>query len=405
MIDDFSPKKEGRPTATALVQPTAAPRDFGETPTLDTAALDIEQDNQKSTAPGKKHRFHLTKKQWIIVGIVAGVLVLAASGYWAWKASHPKNKTNVGSVQNAPAKPAPTVYYSNLTGLPVDPSVNQRPVTAVMIENSLDARPQSGLNEAGVVFEAVAEGGITRFLALFQDTQPSYIGPVRSVRPYYLQWLQGFDASVAHVGGSPEALSDIKSWGIKDLDQFANGSYYTRISSRYAPHNVYTSMANLNAIEAKKGYGASKYTSFPRKSDAPAKQPNVTSIDFGISSVDYNSHFDYNSVNNTYTRSEGGAPHLQIDQAGTKYQITPKVVLGLVMPQGIEADDLHTSYTTIGSGAMYVFQDGTVTQGTWSKTSGQAQFTFTDAKGQPIKLNRGQTWITVLGGAKDVSYK
>ena len=76
-----------------------------------------------------------------------------------------------------------------------------------------------------------------------------------------------------------------------------------------------------------------------------------------------------------------------------------------VMPQGIEADDLHTSYNTIGNGTMYVFQDGIAQQGTWSKTGGPNQFTFTDSKGQPFKLNAGQTWITVLGSAGGVSYK
>src|SRR5581483_6348891 len=114
----------------------------------------------------------------------------------------------------------PTTVASTLTGLPVDPSVNKRQVTAVMIENSLDARPQSGLDQAGIVFEALAEGGVTRFMALFQDTQPDYIGPVRSARPYYIQWLLGYDAAYAHVGGSPDALNDITAWHVKDLNQF-----------------------------------------------------------------------------------------------------------------------------------------------------------------------------------------
>lgn len=374
--------------------------DFGEAPTLDDTALQTPKNP-------KKRKFHLTKKQWIIIGIIFGILILAGGGYWAWKIAHPPNKSGVGPIvktkKNEP--PKPTTIASNLTGLQVDPAVNQRPVTGVMIENSPDARPQSGLDQAGVVFEAVAEGGITRFLALFQDTQPAYIGPIRSVRPYYLMWLQGFDASIAHVGGSPEALNDIKSWGIKDLDQFANSGSYTRISSRYAPHNVYTGMSNLNEIEAKKGYGASKYTSFPRKADGPSKTPDARSIDFAISSYYYNAHFDYDSVNNRYVRSEGGAEHNQIDQAGNKTQITPKAVIALVMPQDIEADDLHTSYNTIGNGTMYVFQDGIAQQGTWSKTGGPNQFTFTDSRGQPFKLNAGQTWITVLGSAGSVSYR
>ncbi len=408
MIDDFSPRSRGQEGKDPLLDPkiqtnktTSTSNDFGEAPTLDTSNID------KKPAP-KKRKFHLSKKQWIILGVVLGILLLGGGGFWAWKVAHPANKAKVGTVKKAAQKPAPAApaLVSNLTGLPIsDASINQRPVTGVMIENSTDARPQSGLEQAGVVFEAVAEAGITRFLALYQDTAPGYIGPVRSARPYYLLWAQGFDASLAHVGGSPEALNDIKTWGIKDLDQFANGGSYTRISSRYAPHNVYTSMANLNAIEAKKGYGASHYTSFPRKIDQPSKAPNARSIDFAISSFYFNSHWDYDTVNNRYVRSEGGAAHTEVDQAGNKSQITPKSVVALVMPQGVEADDLHTAYNTIGSGTMYVFQDGIMQQGTWSKTAGPAQFTFTDAKGQPLKLDAGQTWITVMGSAGGVTFK
>src|SRR6185369_4571690 len=149
--------------------------------------------------------------------------------------------------------PAPTTEASKLQGIQVGFDVNKRPVNAVMIENSEFARPQSGLDQAGVVFEAVAEGGITRFLTLFQDTNTAYLGPVRSVRPYYIQWALGFDAAIAHVGGSPEALSAMKSWSVKDLDQFANGSYFQRVNNRDAPHNVYTSTDQLHALESKKG--------------------------------------------------------------------------------------------------------------------------------------------------------
>lgn len=349
-----------------------------------------------------------TKKQWIIFAIIVLVVLGgSAAGALMWRGQH--KATPVASIKKVqPAQPAPaksTTVASNLTGMPVVPSANQNPVTGIMIENSTFARPQSGLDHAGVVFEAVAEGGITRFLTLWQDTGADYIGPVRSVRPYYIQWAMGFDAAIAHVGGSPEALADMQSWNVKDLDQFANGSYYHRISSREAPHNVYTSMSELQALEAKKGYGAANYTGFARKAEAPASTPNATSIDFTISSSDFNVHYDYDAHANSYKRSEGGAPHMELDSAGNQTQIEPKVVIALVMTQGIEADDLHTSYDTIGSGHMFVFQDGTLTEGTWAKTSSGAQFTFTDATGKAIKLDPGQTWITVVNAANHVAYK
>jgi hypothetical protein len=343
-----------------------------------------------------------TKKQLIIIAVVVVVLAGAVVAFAMTRTAQAPAPLKHATLT---IKPVSSTVPSTLTGLPVAPSVNQRPVTGVMIENSTGARPQSGLDQAGVVFEAVAEGGITRFLALFQDTQPSYIGPVRSARPYYVQWCLGFDCALAHVGGSPEALSDITSWNVKNLDQFYNGSYYQRITSRFAPHNVYTSIAQLNTLEASKGFGAPQFSGFARKVDQPAKTPAAASIDINPSSVTYASHYDYDAAANAYKRSEGGAAHMEVSSNGVQTQIEPKVVIGLVMQQGIEADDLHTSYTTIGSGQAYVFQDGGVTTGTWQKTSNTSQFTFTTSSGQTIKLNAGQTWITVVGSASDVSYK
>jgi hypothetical protein len=390
------------------------PRGGGHRPTFltpDAAAAKDQNTSQTSATPSpaptrKQHWYkRITRKQWIIIGVAAGVVVLGG-GAVAYKMLHKsKPKPVVHTVVKPAPKPQSAPLVSNLTGLPIpDKSINDRPVTAVMIENSLDARPQSGLDQAGVVFEAVAEGGITRFLTLFQDSQPDYIGPVRSVRPYYIQWLAGFNAAVAHAGGSPEALNDLKAWGIPDLDQFANGAYYQRITSRYAPHNLYTSMDQLHQLESKKGIGAPSYTSLVRKKEAPKATPNAKSIDFNISGFYYNAHFDYDAGSNTYKRSEGGKPHMAAAKDGKQTQLAPKVVVALTMPQGIEADDLHTSYGTIGSGHAFIFQDGGVSEATWHKGANNEQFTFTDGQGKPIGLNPGQTWFTAVGSNDKVKY-
>ena len=339
------------------------------------------------------------KKEWLVV---AGVVVLLMGVAGALVLTHHPKKPVVHYIKPI-AKPIPSkTVASNLTGLQVDPSVNARPVTAVMIENSTDARPQSGLSQAGVVFEAIAEGGITRFLTLFQDTAPADVGPIRSARPYYIQWELGFDAAYAHVGGSPEALTDIKAWSVRDLDQFANGGSYHRIATRAAPHNVYTSIATLNQLEAAKGYTSSTYTGFARKKkEAPLKLPTAKTIDLAISGPLYNAHYDYVAATNSYNRSEGGAAH--IDANGSA-QISPKVVIALVMPYGLEADDHHSQYTTIGSGQAFIFQDGGLVTGQWTKASSTSQFVFTDAAGKSIPLNPGQTWLTALGNATSVHY-
>lgn len=340
----------------------------------------------------------LTKKQKIIIGIVIGVLIIGGGigAFMLLKGDKPVAQKQQQKKEDTP--PAPTTVASNLTGLQVDPTVNDRAVTGVMIENSLDARPQSGLNQAGVVFEAIAEGGITRFLALFQDTQPDYIGPVRSVRPYYVQWGMGFDAAIAHVGGSADGLALVRS--AKDLDQFAGGSYFWRVNTRTAPHNMYTSMAKLNEYEVKKGYGKANYTPLPRRAaETPSPTPNAKTIDLNISSANYNVHYDYDATTNSYKRSEGGKAHTD-EKSGS--QLAPKVVVALVMPQG--SSGKYTTYSTIGSGQMFVFQDGLMAQGTWRKDSNSSNFTFVNADGSVLALNPGQTWITAVGGTDRVKY-
>ncbi len=373
-------------------------------------SINNEDGDKPVVATHGKSKFHFMNwhwrlsKKWTIIGAAAVVALIAAAGVLAF-INQPDNTGGSFASKRGDYVPPVTTVASNLTGLQVDPTVNQRPVTGVMIENSIDARPQSGLDQAGVVFEAIAEGGITRFLALFQDTQPDYIGPVRSARPYFLQWCTGFDCALAHVGGSPEALQDIKSWGVKDLDQFYNSSAYRRISSRYAPHNVYTSIGKLNEIEAKKGYGTAKYTSLPRKADSPSQTPNATTINLAVSSANYNDVFTYDAATNSYKRSEGGKAHMVVDASGNQTQISPKVVVALIMQYGLEADNHHSQYNVVGSGQAYVFQDGTVTPATWSKASRTAQITLTGSDNQPVKLNAGQTWFTALGGANLVTYK
>jgi len=402
MQNDFRPRQ--RPTPP--IQTSDSDDDF-RTPEAVAAAEDLTPSpitpSEKPVAPSgwrAKLSAHWppTKKQSLLAGLVGLLLI----GGLVFALGHHSQKAAIVAPPKPVKKvvPKPTTVPSTLSGLPVDPSVNQRPVTAVMIENSTDARPQSGLGQASVVFEAIAEGGITRFLALFQDTAPTDVGPIRSARPYYVQWAMGFDAGYAHVGGSPEALQDIKAWGVHDLDQFANGGSYHRISSRAAPHNVYTAVSTLNQLETSKGLTTSSFTGFTRKKDAPVKVPTAKTINLSISGPLYNVHYDYDVTTNSYARSEGGAPHID---ANTNTQIRPKVVVALVMPYGLEADDHHSSYGTIGSGAAYFFQDGTVTTGQWAKTDNTSQFVFTDSAGQPMKLNAGQTWLTALGTASAVT--
>jgi hypothetical protein len=418
MDPDF--RRATRPLKSVTVDPTPSPTETPATQTFqpsETVAPAVASENVPQpktfepptalrTKPSWRSRltdnFHTHKREWL----ASTLIVLFCGGLVGLVLIMTDKKPEVAAVK--PVKKvekkveAPKVVPSTLSGLPVDPTVNQRTVTGVMVENSLAARPQSGLSQAGVVFEAIAEGGITRFLALYQDTEPENVGPVRSARPYYAQWALGFDAGYAHVGGSPAALRNIKEWGVRDLDQFHNAGAYRRIASRQAPHNVYTSLSQLNQLETSKGFTTSTFKGFERKKEAASKQPNAKSINMAISGPVYNSHYDYDAASNAYKRSMAGAAHID---ANTNAQISPKVVIALVMSYGFEADGYHSTYGTIGSGVALIFQDGVLTKGTWNKTDNKAQFTFTDATGKAIGLNPGQTWITAVKAEANVTFQ
>jgi hypothetical protein len=302
-------------------------------------------------------------------------------------------------VESTPTKvtkkqaPAPVVYYSPLTGAKVaDEATTKLAVTGVMIENSPDARPQSGLKDAGIIYEAIAEGGITRFLALYQEGKPQLVGPVRSLRMYYIDWAAPYQASIAHFGGSAASLTEVSKSTYRNLDMMVGG-YAWRSTDRYAPHNVYTNFANLDTYNTAKGYTTSVFTGFARKDGKTAATPDATSVDVTISSALFNPHYDYDATTNTYVRSIDG--EASTDREGG--QLTPSVVVALKVDMTLVMEDgWRESITTSGSGTAYVFQNGTVTECTWHKASTTEPLQLLDASGATISLNRGQTWIAAV---------
>ena len=343
--------------------------------------------------------------------------------WWAasivWVKTHPRKRLVVGggiligialitsavaltrplpSVDSTPikvTKPAPKPkFYSPLTGEIVDSeAATKQAVTGIMIENSPDARPQSGLKEAGVVYEAIAEGGITRFLAVYQHQKPQLIGPVRSVRMYYVDWIAPYQASIAHIGGSAAALTEVRNGSYRDIDQFFNAPSYWRTSDRFAPHNVYTSFEKLDTLNQAKGYTTSEYKSFARTDKVDAALPPATSIDINFSSTWYNTHYDYAADTKTYPRSAGGEPSTDRE----KGQIAPSVVVAMHVDMStIMEDGARGSITTTGSGKAEVFQNGKIISCTWRKASRADALELIDTAGKPVELARGQTWIAAV---------
>jgi hypothetical protein len=351
---------------------------------------------------GKISFKHASKKQKIIGGVIIAVLLIAGGGgIYALTKHLNKRETPAPAVQaqKKPEPPKPTTEASKLTGVQVNPDINKRPIVSIQIENSPDARPQSALNQAGVVFEAIAEGGITRFNASFLDNQPDYIGPIRSVRPYYVDMVAPFDPVFVHAGGSADGLAQIRNQGIKDLDHGANGGAFQRVSDRFAPHNLYSSMAELDKVIAQRGYTASNIKSYPRKEEKKGQPVAAGKIDIAMSSALYNVHYDYDPASNTYKRVLGGKPHTD-HRSGE--QISPKVVVTLSM--SYSQNGIYSVYQDTGEGQMYVFQDGQVQQGTWKKAGPKEQFEFIGADGKPLALNAGQTWFTLVKAPNNVTY-
>lgn len=353
-------------------------------------------------------------RTYIVIGlgliIAANLTVLAL--FWR----QPEEVTPV-TVKPTPVAPKP-VYHSLISGEEVKSEADiKKPVTAIMIENSPDARPQSGLKDAEVVYEAVAEGGITRFLAIYQQKKPKTIGPVRSLRMYYLDWATPYDASIAHIGGSANALKAVRNGSHRDIDQFFNADYYWRATDRYAPHNVYTSFNKLDQLNTRKNYTSSNPIGFERAAlvdpnkpvtptspeDEPTKPDPATSIQLSISGPLYNSSYKYDPKTKLYARSQAGAPHRDREAS----QITARVVIAMnVKMTRVMEDGYREQITTTGSGTATIFQDGTAIKATWRKDSQKGQLTFTDGDGNPVALARGTTWISAIPTSSgDVSWQ
>lgn len=352
------------------------------------------------TKQSRIRQFFRRLRQWIgthrvaSLAIGGSILVLIAAGItFALLSQKMPEIENYTPTPIAKTDDKP-LYYSPLTGLAVSSEAETKmPVTAIMIENSPDARPQSGLKKSGIVYEAIAEGGITRFLTLHQQDKPQLIGPVRSLRMYYVDWLAPYNASVAHIGGSAAALKEVRGGKYRDIDQFFNSAYYWRSTDRYAPHNVYTSFKKLDALNKAKGYKTSSFTGFSRADEKPAEKVTANSVTINFSGPLFNTSYKYDKKNNRYTRYIAGAPHKDRED-GT---ITPKVVIAMkVSMQRVFEDGYREAIKTTGSGEAIIFQNGTAQKVKWYKASRASQITFTDSKGVDVPLVRGQTWIAAV---------
>lgn len=268
---------------------------------------------------------------------------------------------------------------------------------AVMIENHTAARPQSGLVDAAIVYEAPVEANFSRFMALYPiGSHVEKIGPVRSARSYYVDWLMEHGSPMyMHVGGSPESLELIEKRDVFDLNEFARGWYYWRGVDRSAPHNVYTS--SKLAKKAWKDYGESvevvTSTSWSYEDREQCTDECVDEIQIVFSRPNYVIDWKYNTSTERYERYQGGTPHTDADG---RIIAADTVVVQRVSSKTI--DDIgRKRIDTIGNGVVEVFRDGYQHSGTWSKERMHAKTAWLAADKSSLPLKAGKIWIEVLG--------
>ena len=299
-------------------------------------------------------------------------------------------------------KPQP----SNLNGALIRQNVSKGQTMAVVIENYTPIRDQQiGLEGAAIVYESPTEGGITRFLVLYDGEPVELIGPVRSARPYFISWASEYRAGFVHVGGSPAAIANLKSnFRIFNIDEFADSRTVWRDYKYSAPHNAFTSTNKiLQRLNEKKYYHPLNVKRFPFKDpDEESGDIRVITIDFSLPA--YEVKYEYDPDTHRYVRHNGGDPHHNIQPSNVVVQFVDTKVL----------DDIGRLYIqTNGTGKALVFRDGKVIEGTWEKDASinspdqsmSESFTkFFDKNGNEIELNRGQTWIEIVPNNRPVNY-
>jgi len=285
-----------------------------------------------------------------------------------------------------------------LTGEKTESEVTKPQVFGVMVENSADAWPLAGVEDAFLVIEAPVESSIPRTIAFFYEGQVvEKIGPVRSARPYYLDWAAEFDALYAHCGGSPAALELIKENGLWDLNEFWNGKYYWRSPSRLAPHNVYTSTELLSAAASSKEVSIQDYSLWNFKDSLPVENPTDSDLilEEGLA---YETEWHYDQVSNSYVRWQGGVEVKSEDGDSILANNVAVIYTPISVLDGIGRLELET----VGQGNALVLQDGKKITAVWKKESTNDRLRFYAEDGKEISWNAGKTWIEVVSTNQEI---
>jgi hypothetical protein len=374
------------------------------------------------------------KKRAVLLGILGFVVALVIVGLFVLVKSRKTELDILSPFSSSSKKPDDSVSASTvenpMTGVMFTEdgasSWNSIRPLGFMINNHWDARPQSGLVDADIVYEVVAEGGITRFLAFYLTNAPEKVGPVRSTREYYLVLAKELgDAMLMHHGYSPQALEAIQTWPVRSLQRGGADSDATcpGCTWRDNPRNVaseHTLYADSVALRKRgdelgwEGVGDFKIWKF--KEDTPILEQVESSgpvedavegmdpmleIDFWYEG-DYSGIFEYKPDSNSYLRytgyDEDGAPIPHKDYE-TKEQVEVKnVIVQFVAESHIAGDDKsRLEYQLVGSGEGLVFMDGIAKKILWTKEERDSRTVFYNLDGgEEIAFNRGKFWIAIV---------
>lgn len=288
----------------------------------------------------------------------------------------------------------------------VDEDSKTRPI-AVMINNNHVAWPHAGLNDAYLAYEILAEGGITRIMALFKDKDTEKIGSVRSARPYYLDYALENDAIYVHYGWSDKAKSDISSLGVDNINGLTASSVFWRDTSlnKATEHTVFTSMKKINEYSKEHGYDRDTNKDLLLNYSVDeidlSKREDAIKADTVFMKYSYytTTSYEYDSEKKVYKRYMSDTPHVD---AVTGDQYTFKNII--ITPIETHTYDSYgrLELDNIGSGEGYFITLGYAIPITWSKDSRSSQTVYKNMDGEEIKVNDGNTFIQITPPSEDI---
>jgi len=285
------------------------------------------------------------------------------------------------------------VHVAPLTGLP-DPRGLTRHHSAltVKIDNTYEARPQFGINEADVVYEEIVEGGITRLAAVFDSQLPSVVGPVRSVRRTDREIVFPLGGVFACSGGALYALQSIATAPVKFLDQSTSGAAMFRDSARYAPHNLLANAQLLMKLGGRTKPPRAIFEYRPHGSTAPGARVGAFTVGFASG---YATSYTWDQKTSSWNRFIFGRP----DVVASGAQLSPKNVIVMNVNYRGGVGVIGAEAVLTGSGPVEIFTDGRVERGTWSRGSLAKPIVYKN-NGRVIALTPGQTWVELLDTAE-----